>query len=144
MARSLGDRLSTYIALYNLAQVVLSRGDYHGAVNLFEEGVALSGEVGDRANLVYCLEGLAVVAGVRGEAMRSARLVGAAEGLHDAVGVPVYIYHEPNRSLYKHTVAQVRSQMGEEAFEAARAEGQEMTFEEAVGYALEYDEASPT
>ena len=27
MARRLGDRLSTYIALYNLAQVALSRGD---------------------------------------------------------------------------------------------------------------------
>src|SRR3712207_8739755 len=80
MARSLGDRLSTYIALYNLAQVVLSRGDYHGAVNLFEEGVALSEQVGDRANLAYCLEGLAVVAGARGEAERSGRLIGAAEG----------------------------------------------------------------
>ena len=65
-------------------------------MSLFEEGVALSGEVGDRANLAYCLEGLAVVAGVRGEAMRSARLIGAAEGLHEAVGVPVYIYYEPD------------------------------------------------
>jgi non-specific serine/threonine protein kinase len=91
MARRLGERLGTYIALYNLAQVALTCGDYQGAVSLFEEGVALSGEVGDQANLAYCLEGLAVVAGVQGEAMRSARLIGAAEGLHEAVGVPVYI-----------------------------------------------------
>lgn len=123
MARRLGDRLSTYIALYNLAQVALSRGDYNGAVTLFEEGVTLSGEVGDRANLAYCLEGLAVVAGERREAMRSARFIGAAEGLHEAVGVPVYIYYEPDRSLYEHTVAAVRSQMGAETFEAARAQG---------------------
>jgi tetratricopeptide (TPR) repeat protein len=143
MARRLGERLGIYIALYNLAQVALSRGDYSGAVSLFEEGVALSGEVGDRANLAYCLEGLAVVAGARGEAMRAARLIGAAEGLHEAIGVPVYVYYEPDRSLYEHRVAAVRSQMGAEAFEAARAEGRAMTFEQAVAYALEDDEASP-
>ena len=143
MARRLGERLGTYIALYNLAQVTLSRGDYNGAVSLFEEGVALSGEAGDRANLAYCLEGLAVVAGVRGEAMRTAHLIGAAEGLHEAVGVPVYIYYEPDRSLYEHTVAEVRSQMGAEAFEAARAQGRALTFKQAVVYALGEDEASP-
>ena len=143
MARRLGERLGIYIALYNLAQVALSRGDYSGAVSLFEEGVALSGEVGDRANLAYCLEGLAVVAGARGEAMRAARVIGAAEGLHEAIGVPVYVYYEPDRSLYEHRVAAVRSQMGAEAFEAARAEGRAMTFEQAVAYALEDDEASP-
>ena len=112
-------------------------------MNHFEEGVALSGEVGDRANLAYCLEGLAVVAGVRGEAMRSARLISAAEGLHEAVGVPVYIYYEPDRSLYEHTVAAVRSQMGAETFEAARAQGRALTFEQAVACALEGDEVSP-
>jgi predicted ATPase/DNA-binding XRE family transcriptional regulator len=143
IARRLGDRLSTYIALYNLAQVALSRGDYNRAVTLFEEGVTLSGEVGDRANLAYCLEGLAVVVGERREAMRSARFIGAAEGLHEAVGVPVYIYYEPDRSLYEHTVAAVRSQMGAETFEAARAQGRALTFEQAVACALEGDEVSP-
>ena len=143
MARRLGERLGTYITLYNLAQVALSRGDHDGAVSLFEEGIALSEEVGDRANLAYCLEGLATVAGVRGEEERSARLIGAAEGLHEAVGVPVYVYYEPDRSVYERTVAAVRSQMGEEAFEEARAHGRAMSFEQAVAYALKDDEASP-
>jgi hypothetical protein len=40
-------------------------------------------------------------------------------------------------------VAAVRAQLGESAFEEARAEGQAMTFEQAVAYALEDDEASP-
>ena len=137
MARRLGERLATYIALYNLAQVALSRGDHDGAVSLFDEGVALSGEVGDRANLAYCLEGLAVVAGAQGEKTRSARLIGAAEGLHEAVEVPDYVYYEPDHSLYEHTVAAVRSQMGEEAFEEARAQGRALAFEQVVAYALE-------
>jgi hypothetical protein len=33
--------------------------------------------------------------------------------------------------------------LGEEAFETAWAEGRAMTFEQAVAYALETDEASP-
>jgi len=58
--------------------------------------------------------------------------------------VPVYLYYEPHLSPYESTVATVRSQMGEKAFETARAEGREMTFEEAASYALEDDEVSAT
>jgi predicted ATPase/DNA-binding XRE family transcriptional regulator len=143
VARRIGDRSSTYIALYNLAQAALSRSDYDGAAPLFGEGVTLSEQMGDRANVAYCLEGLAVVANARGEAERSGCLIGAAEGLHEAVGVPVYVYYEPQRSMYERTVATVRSWLGGEAFEEARERGRAMTFEQAVKYALEREEASP-
>jgi non-specific serine/threonine protein kinase len=142
-ARRIGDRTSTCTALYNLAQAALSRSDYNGAASLFEEGVTLSGQMGDRANVAYCIEGLAVVASARGETKRSGRLIGAAEGLHEAVGVPVYVYYEPHRSRYERTVAAVRSHLGAEAFEEVRAEGRSMTFERSVAYALEDDELSP-
>jgi hypothetical protein len=39
--------------------------------------------------------------------------------------------------MYERTVAAVRSQLGEEAFEEARERGRKMTFEEAAAYALE-------
>jgi hypothetical protein len=107
-----------------------------------EEGVRLSEEIGDRANLGYFLEGLAVVAGVQGEVERSARLFGAAEGLLQAVEAPVYDYYEPNRSLYRRTVAAVRSQLGEEDFEEAWERGWVMAFEQAVAFALEGGEAN--
>ncbi|HET6260983.1 MAG TPA: hypothetical protein VFG99_01940, partial [Chloroflexia bacterium] len=144
VARRIRDRTSTYIALYNLALVALSRSDYAGAALLFKEGVILSEQMRDRANVAYCLEGLAVVANARREAERSGHLVGAAEGLHEAVGVPVYVYYEPHRSMYERTVSTVRSCLGEEAFEEAQERGREMTFEQAVGYALEREETSPT
>jgi hypothetical protein len=57
--------------------------------------------------------------------------------LHEAVGVPVYVYYEPYRSLYEHTVSATCSHLGEEAFEEARSEGRTMTLELAVAYALE-------
>jgi predicted ATPase/DNA-binding XRE family transcriptional regulator len=144
LARRIGDSNSADNALYNLAQISLSHGDPARAATLFEEAVIIPEQVRDRAALAYCLEGLAVVANTRGETERCARLIGAAEGLHEAVGIPVYVYYEPHRAPYESTVAAVRSQMGEEAFEAARADGRAMTFEQAVEYSLESNAASST
>jgi predicted ATPase/DNA-binding XRE family transcriptional regulator len=143
VAHQIGDRTSTCTALYNLAQAALSRSDYDEATLLFEEGLTLSEQMRDRANVAYCLEGLAVVANARGETKRSARLIAAAEGLHEAVGVPVYSYYEPHHSRYERTVAAVRSHLGAEAFEEARERGREMNFEQVVAYALADDKASP-
>ena len=61
-----------------------------------------------------------------------------------AAGSPVYNYYEPDPYLYERTLSATRSQMGDAGFEEARAEGREMTFEQAVEYALEGDEPSPT
>ena len=69
MARWLGDRNSAYIGLYNLALMDLSLSDYDNAALLLEEGVTLSEPIGDQANVAYCLEGLAAVAGARGRAL---------------------------------------------------------------------------
>jgi hypothetical protein len=82
------------------------------------------------------------VAGKREEAERSARLSGAAEGLLEAVGAAVYNYYQPDRSLYERTVAAVRSRLGDAVFEEARERGREMTFEQAVAYALKTEGAN--
>ena len=84
-----------------------------------------------------------MVASTRGQPERCAHLIGAAERLHEAVGVPVYVYYESHRPAYGRAIAAVRSRLGEEGFEEARAEGHAMTFEQAVEYALEREEASP-
>ena len=144
VARRIGDKTGACITLYNLAQVFLSRGDHDHAATLFEEGVTLSEQVADRANVAYCLEGLATVAGAQGKAERSARLFGAAEGLLEVLGAPVYTYYKPDPSLYERTVHATRSRLGEAAFEEARERGRAMTSEQAVEYALGREEASPT
>jgi predicted ATPase/DNA-binding XRE family transcriptional regulator len=136
IARRIGDKINSCIALYNLAQVGLARGDHSGAASRLEEGVALSKQMRDQANLAYFLEALAVVAGECGEAERSARLFGAAEGLFEAVGAPVYSFYLPDRYLYERTADAVRSALGEPVFGEARSEGRAMTFEQAVEYAL--------
>jgi predicted ATPase/transcriptional regulator with XRE-family HTH domain len=146
LARRDSDRLGTYSALYFLAQIALARGDHATAANMLNEGVALAAQVGPRGALVYLLGELAAAAEARGEAERSARLLGAAEGLIRSVDAPVYKNHRPKRSLrpLDHVVAAARSRLDEEAFDTAWNEGRAMTFEEAVTYALEDENASTT
>jgi hypothetical protein len=127
MARWIGDRAATYNALYALGQVALVRGEHELATSSFREGMGLSEEMGDLANVAHCLEGLATVAGVRGEAEPSARLFGATHGLHETIGVPVWTYYRPDRSLYQRTMADVREALGEAAFEAQFSEGRTMS-----------------
>ena len=144
MARRRGDRIGVCSALYHLAQVALVREDHGLAASILAEGVAISEQMRDQANVSYFLEGLAVVASVQGKAERSTRLFGAAVGLLEAVGAPVYNYYKPDPSLYKQTISATRSRLGVADFEVAQAEGRAMTFEQAVAYALEDDEASTT
>ncbi len=129
MARQKSDRIGACSALYHLAQVALVRKDHGLATRLLQEGVTTSEQMGDRANLSYFLEGLAMVAGAQGQVQRSARLLGAAEGLLEAVGAPVYNYYKADPSVYERTTANVRSRLGEEAFEEAWVEGRAMTFQ---------------
>jgi predicted ATPase/DNA-binding SARP family transcriptional activator len=141
LARWIGDRAAIYNALYTLAQVALDRGEHDLATRNFLEGIGLSEEMKDLANVAYCLEGLATVAGARGESVRSARLFGAARGLLQTIGVPVWTYYNPDRSLYERTMADLRTRLGEPDYEAAFSEGRAMTPERAIEYALE--EATP-
>jgi tetratricopeptide (TPR) repeat protein len=142
LVRKLGDRFGISDALYNLAQVAQARGDNDLAALRFGEGMTLSAEMEDRANLGYFMEGLAVVAGVRVGAERSARLFGAAERVLRAAEAPVYEVYEPNRAFYERVKDGVRLRLGEGEYEALQAEGQAMTFERAVAYALKHDQAS--
>jgi predicted ATPase len=126
-----------------LGMVELKRGEEGKATAMFEEGLSLARRIGDSNSACNALYNLAHMSLSRGDPARAATLF-EAEGLHEAVGIPVYVYYEPHRSPYESTVAAVRSQMGEEAFEEARADGRAMTFEQAVEYALESNAASST
>jgi DNA-binding CsgD family transcriptional regulator len=137
LGRSIGDRLSICNALFNLAQLALAAGDQDAAFLRFAEGIAPSEELGDRSNVAYILEGLGIVAGERGEALRAARLLGASEGLISAIGLRGHTDYRPDRAIYERIEAQVLARLGEAAFEAAKEEGRAMSPGQAVEYALE-------
>jgi DNA-binding NarL/FixJ family response regulator len=136
-----GERQTITAALYTLATLAQAEREYEQARDLFEEGLKLSAELGNEADVAHCLEGLASIAGAEGSIVRAARLWGAEETLLEKFEAAVYIY-VPDRSLRQSQIAAARAQLGEEAFAAAWAEGRTMSSEQAIEYALEQQEPS--
>jgi tetratricopeptide (TPR) repeat protein len=141
-ARQTGDRYAANISLSLLAQAALAAGEPGRAAPYFREALTVAHEMRDAVHVARCMQGLAAVDGERGaEPLRAARLLGAAEALLEAAGAPSYAYGD--RGLDRLSAPAVRERLGQRAWAAARGEGRAMTFEQAVEYALEDDEASP-
>jgi hypothetical protein len=87
-----------------------------------DEGVALTREIGDLANLAYLLEALAVLEHppTTADAERTALLLGAAQSLRETVGSNVYSYYQPDTARTQEVMAQARALLGEQAY-AGRA-----------------------
>jgi non-specific serine/threonine protein kinase len=133
LMRQVGDKWSMVFLLLNLGGVAQAEGDYEPARCAYQEGLAFSQELKDRRGMAWCLECLAEVAAAQSRPQRGARLMGAAEGLLDAIGAswpPNYVAGR------ERTMAAIRTALGEEAFAAAWAEGRALSLEEAIRYAL--------
>lgn len=119
LARTRGDRLSTYVALYNLSQAALALSDDTLARDRVMEGITLSRETRDLANLAYFVETLAVIESREGGHLRVATLLGAATGLRETVGADVYAFYLPDEHLRAAAEKSARTALGDEAYDDA-------------------------
>ena len=142
LARRRGDRLTAYIALYNLSQLAVGLGALSTAREQLHEGVRLTQETGDLANLGYLLEALAVVESDSGDAHRVAVLLGAAEAVREAAGRWVYGYYKPDAALRDEAAATALAALGEEVYGDALDTGRGMSYDDAVAYVLTGDGAA--
>jgi non-specific serine/threonine protein kinase len=138
--REIGDKWNIAFALRCAGDLALQQSDYGRAAAFFMESLIRCRDVGDRWVSQGCLEGLAGVASAQGHFTRAARLVGAAEVLNESLG---YRRHPRYQASYDQHVASTSAALGDAAFVAARAEGQAMTLEQAIEYALASTEAEP-
>ena len=84
-----GDRLTAYIALYNLSQVELTpHRPSRTPRSHLEEGIRLSLETGDLANLAHLLDAAGVLKPPTGGHARVPLLLGAAQGIRESTGAP--------------------------------------------------------
>jgi predicted ATPase/class 3 adenylate cyclase/DNA-binding CsgD family transcriptional regulator len=132
----LGDRWGIAWGLYSLGSVHTFQGDYTMARRLYEESLAIARKLEDKEFTATCLEELGEVVAAQGEPACAAQLWGEAESLRQTIGAPLA---PVNRATYERAVAAVRSDLGEQAFATAWAEGRTMT----AGQALPAQEAVP-
>ena len=85
-----GDRLTMYVARFNLSQVELARGNHAEARHHLDAGMRLSLKTGDHANLAYFLDAMAVLEAAEGNHSRVPLLHGAAQGIREVVGARGY------------------------------------------------------
>jgi predicted ATPase len=123
--RAQGNEWGSVVALDNLAAVALERGDYGRAREFIQETLLSAKRVGDREVIALALEKAGVLAGIEGDAVRAGRLVGAADGLRESVGI------ERSRFDTDWLSRHLDSAAGDE-FEAAREAGRTLEAEEAL------------
>jgi len=109
-----------------LAKVLAVEGDHTAARTMYEESLLRGLGIVDIAPTV---EGLAVVVAEQGETTWAVRLLAAAAALRDSLGAPL---PPVCRADYERFLVAARAQLGEQAFAVAWAEGQSMTWEQAL------------
>jgi predicted ATPase/DNA-binding SARP family transcriptional activator len=129
LARGVNDIESIVHALDNLGLVALRLSDYNRAEDLFAEGLELASAMGDRGLVAECLAGMAAAAGGSGNPDRLARLLGASEGIHEAIDTP---FSEDEEWILERFVEEARTDLGEDLFSTEWAKGKAMSPQEAL------------
>jgi predicted ATPase/class 3 adenylate cyclase len=133
MAQEVGEKWCIFNSLYSLGLVTLVGGDFARALGLFKEAMAISRGLGHKISIAHCMDGMAGAWGAQGDTERAALLFGAAAAWRDKIGAAV---PPAFRFGYDQNIAAVRQALGEAGFDAKWEEGQKMTFEEAITFAL--------
>jgi hypothetical protein len=139
--RALEDRVGIAQTLCNLGYVVHYQGDIDRAGALFTESLILRRELADTMGTVISLEGLAGVIMSRGELERAAQLYGAAAAIRDSIGGKIEL---ADLMVHDRNMAMLRSLLDEASYQAAWAEGQWMSQDEAIASALSVNFSAQT
>jgi tetratricopeptide (TPR) repeat protein len=134
--RALGAKRGIAISLGNLGLVAHEQGDYAQARALHEESLALYRALGDKQGIAISLACHTALAVATERIERAVRLAGAMEALLQAQGA---VLEALERRLCDTAVNTARAQLDSATFDTLWAEGQAMTLEQAIAYALGED-----
>ena len=134
VAREIGNKLQEVISFSNLCYVAYHQGDYARAEAIARDGIARRMELGNISSIPQDLGTLAGPVAAQGNLEKAARLLGASDALLEAMGLFIQPGDRFEAERYE---SAVREQLDDATFEAAWAEGQAMSLEQAIAYALE-------
>ncbi len=135
MRRALGDTGGLALSLAKLGEVLASMGDARTAQHLLGESLTLERALGDRSGMAFVLERFATAAVAAGRARQALRFAAAAEGLREAIGVPL---SPAARAKQEQWVAAVRAELAPEIGSAEWEQGRRMTLDEVAADASQF------
>jgi tetratricopeptide (TPR) repeat protein len=142
--RQLGDERKIVESLVRLGIVASREGRSDEAETLLRESLEYAQALVDKELAIWCLVELAALAVSKDDAERAAKLTGAIDTLREETGHA--LQGADHQRLDEQTRSALASELDEQRFAAAHAIGREMTFEQAVAYALvlsaQFDERS--
>jgi hypothetical protein len=122
--------------LGNLGLVAFAQGAFDRALALQREALALWPLLTNKPWLARAMENFALIAAATDEPEHAARLFGVAAALRTKLGASL----PPNdRAFNQRYIGDVSEALGEAGFAKAWDEGEAMSEEQAIDYALRYD-----
>lgn len=135
LSQALKDPWSVATTLYLLGEVTRLQEDYQAAINHYTQSLALNQTVGDKAMIGFTLHNLGKIAYLQGHLHRAAQLFGAAKALRED-STNTTSWSLTDYAQCEQDIPDLRLSMHEEDFESAWAEGQAMSGDKAIEYAL--------
>jgi DNA-binding NarL/FixJ family response regulator len=126
------DQWLVALAADGLGELARRRGDIGQAEDLHHEALAIRRTRRFRPGVAGSLEALASIAADQESYDEAVRLFGAAAALRDAIGLVRWPVSEGD---WEKVLARLRAALGDAAFDAAWAEGQALSIDDAVAYA---------
>lgn len=133
LARELGSKPTVAWALCSLGQIALAQGDRQQAGILLIESLRIAQELMQKQRIAACLVGLAGLASDEHRHGAATQLLGVAQALCDAIGMPL---EHPDQIDFDSYMTAVGSALGTHAFRVAWEAGQMLPWEDAVGRVL--------
>jgi DNA-binding NarL/FixJ family response regulator len=121
------------LALAKRARVAIAQNDFDRAACDARDALTGAGDLKGYYVVPDALECLAVIAAGRGADREAARLFGAAQAVRARTG---YVRFKIYDADYDASVAALREAMGEDAFHDTWTEGESLSIDEAITYAL--------
>ncbi len=134
ISRDVGSKHIVAVCLFNLGLVEHHKGQAALAEELFKESLQLHSELREKFCVAECLFGLGGVARSEMQLDRAVRLLAAADVLFRLTGLQL---NRIDRQVNEYELAQVRKLVDQPTFERLWAEGQALTMEQAIQYALQ-------
>lgn len=133
LSYEIGDRWLTGTLLGSLGWAALRQRDFPRMRSMLKESLEIRHEIGDQGGTAWCLEKLAEAAYFERQFEKSVKLFGAADALRSPLRSVIDQVDQPE---YGRMISELRSAVGQDAFEAGWAKGTTTPLAEVMEYML--------